>query len=159
MLYKYLIELWFSHHESLILEVLFQFSPSWATYLAKKTKLARSSVYTSINWLIEKWIIWVTYKNEVKQFIISDFWSLERILLEQKNKIENKINLIPKVEDLINKIQYTSLQVPTIINYEWQEWLKKIYLDMLRSAPTNSILYIMRNEFIWDPTWNFAHEK
>lgn len=159
MLYSLLIQLWFNNYESIILEVLYNFSPVWVSYISKKTKIPRSSIYTTLNLLVEKWIVWITYKNEVKQFIVEDLGVLERKLEEEKNKINHKINLIPELENTIKKIQNTNVQVPNITNYEWKEWLKKIYLDMLRDAPKNSVMYIIRNEFIWNSDWEFTQDR
>lgn len=158
MLYKSFTQLWFNNYESLILELLYQFSPCWASYISKKTALPRSSVYTSLNLLIDKGIVWVTYKNEVKQFIAEDISVLNRFLLEEKKKLDTKIDILSDIEDTINKIQNLNLQIPQIINYEWKEWLKKIYLDMLRNAPRNSTMYIIRNNFIYSNDWNFTQE-
>ena len=50
-------------HESRVYFALLETSPANATLIAKKCKLSRSSVYTTLNILIAKGLVSTTYKN------------------------------------------------------------------------------------------------
>jgi len=64
-----LISLGFSDYEAGIYLELVKQSPASATFLAKKLKLSRSTVYTAIERLVARGVVGVSYRNEVKQFI------------------------------------------------------------------------------------------
>ena len=146
-------------YEALIYGVLLVNSPASATFIAKKCNLSRSSVYTTLSTLISKGLVGTTYKNNVKQFIAQDQDALEQLLKKEKETLDKKFKL---VESLKNSVQFfgrSDIQIPQIIFFEGQEGLKKIYLSMIRQAPKNSVRYLLRDEFIWQPEWEFSFKK
>ena len=145
-------------YEARIFQVLLVSSPSNATSIAKKCQLSRSSVYTSLGSLISKGLVGTTYKNEVKQFVAEDLSVLENLLKKEKKEVDQKIDKLSNLRNSLKILTENSLNIPQIIFFEGQEGLKKIYLSMMRNAPKNSTLYLLRDEFVWQPEWKFIFE-
>ena len=151
-------------YESLIYAVLLRNSPTTASILARKCNLSRSSVYTTLNSLIAKGLVGTSYKNETKQFIAQDLSVLEQYLKKEKEQINQKFQTLESLKINLQSVVNQKFNLPQIIFFEGQEGLKKIYLSMLIDAPKNSTLYLLRNEFVWEPSWQFIfdtewHEK
>jgi len=145
-------------YEALIYSQLLETSPVSATTLAKKCHLSRSSVYTTLSSLIAKGLVGTTYKNEIKQFVAEDYSALEQFLQKQKNEVEEKFKNLTALKDSFKLLAKNNLNIPQIIFFEGQEGLKKIYLSMMREAPKNSTLYLLRDEFVWQPEWKFIFQ-
>lgn len=145
-------------YESLIYAVLLRNSPTTASILARKCNLARSSVYTTLNSLIAKGLVATSYKNETKQFIAQDLSVLEQYLKKEKDQITQKFQIFESLKINLQSLTNQSFNLPQIIFFEGQEGLKKIYLSMLIDAPKNSTLYLLRNEFIWEKSWEFTFD-
>ena len=146
-------------HEALIYTTLLSSSPASATFIAKKCSLSRSSVYTTLNSLIAKGLVGTTYKNDVKQFIAQDHSTLEQLLKKEKGNLEEKFRILELLRDSFQFFSKSNLNIPQIIFFEGQEGLKKIYLSMMRQAQSKSILYLLRDEFVWQPEWKFIFEQ
>ena len=147
-----------SNYEAIILDVLFKNSPSTAAFIAKKCNLARSSVYTTLNSLIGKGLVGTTFKNEIKQFVAEDISAIEEYIEKEKNSIKEKESAFNSLKDEIKQYESDSLNLPQIVVFEGQDGLKKIYLSMLRQAPNNSTIYIIRDEYVWKEEWEFIHK-
>lgn len=146
-------------YESLIYSTLLRISPATATVLARKCNLARSSVYTTLNSLIAKGLVGISFKNEIKQFIAQDLSVLEQYLKKEKESLTQKFQVLESLKTNLQTITNQKLNLPQIIFFEGQEGLKKIYLSMLIDAPQNSTLYLLRDEFVWQPEWKFIFES
>jgi sugar-specific transcriptional regulator TrmB len=153
-----LIKLGLGDYEARVLGALIANSPASATFVAKKCNLSRSSVYTTLSSLIAKGLVSTTYKNEVKQFIAEDYHSLGQLLKKQKKDLDDKWALFESMKGSLKTLSSTQLHLPNIIFFEGQEGLKKIYLSMMRDTEPNSTLYLMRDEFVWQPDWKFIFE-
>lgn len=158
ILYSRLRQLEFNDYEARIYEVLLLNSPASATLIAKKCNLSRSSVYTTLSSLISKGLVSTTLKNNVKQFIAEDTSSIENILKQEEKKLKTKLEAMNSLANLLEQTRVDDLQIPGIKFFEGQDGLKRIYLSMLRDAPENSTLYLMRDEFIWQSEWHFVFE-
>lgn len=152
-------KLGFTRNESLVYSVLISHSPAGASYISKKTNLARSSVYTALNNLISKGLVGTSYKNEIKQFIAEEPEIIGDILKKEKIKTESKIALFEKKRTLLSSLKSDWLKIPNIIIFEGQEGLKKTYMSMMREVEDGSEMYVMRDEFVWHPDWHFIFEK
>jgi sugar-specific transcriptional regulator TrmB len=145
-------------YEAQIYEILLGNSPASASLLAKKANLSRSSVYTTLGSLVAKGLVGTTYKNEVKQFIAQGFSPLQAMVSEEKKQVDYKVKLLEKLQNEINLLTNKNLNIPQIIFFEGQEGLKKIYKSMLREAANNDTMYILRDEFVWRPEWQFIFQ-
>lgn len=148
-----------AEYEAMVYGVLLSDSPASATIIAKKCNLSRSSVYTTLSALIAKGLVGTTYKNNVKQFIAQDHNALEELLKKEKEVLDKKFKLVESIKDTVKLFGRSDIQIPQIIFFEGQEGLKKIYLSMMRHAPQNSVRYLLRDEFIWQPEWEFTFRQ
>jgi predicted DNA-binding transcriptional regulator len=146
-------------HEALVYGTLLITSPASATLIAKKCSLSRSSVYTTLSVLISKGLVATTYKNDVKQFIAQDQTALEHLLKKEKESLDKKFKLIESLKNTVQFFGRSDIQIPQILFFEGQEGLKKIYLSMMRQAPKNSMRYLLRDEFVWQPEWEFIFKQ
>ncbi|MBP6912941.1 MAG: hypothetical protein KBB86_03340 [Candidatus Pacebacteria bacterium] len=146
-------------HEALVYVQLLQASPANATHIAKKCNLSRSSVYTTLGFLIAKGLVGTTYKNDVKQFIAEDHSMLEQLLKKEKEVLDDKFKTLNILKESFQFFGSGNTNIPQVIFFEGQEGLKKIYLSMMRGAKPNSTLYLLRDEFVWQPEWKFIFES
>ncbi|HLD20492.1 MAG TPA: helix-turn-helix domain-containing protein [Patescibacteria group bacterium] len=154
-----LISLGFSDYEAGIYLELVKQSPASATFLAKKLKLSRSTVYTAIERLVARGVVGVSYRNEVKQFIAEPPTVIEELLEQEQKKLDAKFKLLEGVVTHLQALNSQEALIPNIIFFEGKESLKKIYLSMLREAPKDSTMYIIRDEFVWQDDWKFVFEQ
>ncbi len=145
-------------YESSVYAVLLAQSPASASFIAKKCHLARSTVYTALSGLVAKGLVGTTYKNEVKQFIAEDITSIENLLKNERNKLDQRFQTLSTLKKSLPSLKKSQALVPQIIFFEGQEGLKKIYLDMMLEAPKNATLYLIRDEFVWENNWQFIFE-
>jgi sugar-specific transcriptional regulator TrmB len=146
-------------YEALIYATLLSSSPASATFIAKKCNLSRSSVYTTLHALSAKGLVGTTYKNDVKQFIAQDHSTLELLLKKERSDLDEKFNTLKLLQENLKDQVNTNVLVPQIIFFEGQEGLKKIYLSMMRQAKEKSTLYLLRDEFVWQPEWKFIFQE
>ena len=156
---KQLIGIGLSDHEASIYGVLLANSPASASFIAKKANLARSSVYTAINTLVSKGLVGTTFKNEIKQFVAEGYPSIENLLKKEEMHISKKFAALRNIQETLKAFGNKELKIPQIIVFEGQESLKKIYISMLREAPKDSTMYILRDEFVWSDPWSFIFSK
>jgi len=98
-------------YEALIYSTLLKNTPLGASNIAKSCGLARSSVYTTLNKLMSKGLVGITYKNEIKQFMAEDISTLEQILTNEKEKLAQKFKIIGETKKNLKRSP-TSLNVP-----------------------------------------------
>ena len=146
-------------YEAMIFAVLSETSPAGASYVAKKCKLSRSSVYTALDSLISKGLVGVSYKNEVKQFTAQDFAAVENVVKAEKARVEKKVEMLAEVRSSMEMMAKEGINVPKVMVFEGQEGLKKIYLSMMMNARPNAVLYLLRDEFVWSDDWQFIFEE
>ncbi len=154
-LFNQLIELGLGHYEAGVYLTLLEHSPTSAGFVAKKIRYSRSTVYAALDKLIAKGLVGTTYKNGVKQFIAEQPKRIGEILNEEQRIVAKRVELFDKMSDQLQFLSRSNTQIPNIIFFEGWESLKKIYLNMLRAAPKNSTMYIIRSEFYWTPEWTF----
>lgn len=142
-------------YESLIYSTLLSASPASATFIAKKCGLSRSSVYTTLSALIAKGLVGTTYKNNVKQFTAEDASTLERLLTQEEAQLQEKRKIVEVMKKSVSFFRDASLNIPQVLFFEGQEGLKSIYLAMMRQASPKATLYLLRDEFVWQPEWAF----
>lgn len=155
MLEQQLKKLGFSENEALVYAVLLKNSPASATHIANKCNMSRSSVYTVLSALTAKGLVGTTYRNEVKQFIAEGYPALEQGLSKEKTELEKKFTLLEGLKANLDMLSRDDVSIPQILFFEGQDGLKRIYASMLRQAPKNSTMYLLRDEFVWQKDWSF----
>jgi sugar-specific transcriptional regulator TrmB len=154
-----LIELGLSSYEAPVYMTLLEHSPTSAGFVAKKLGFSRSTVYAALDKLSTKGLVGTTYKNSVKQFIAQSPAIISDLLKTEEQEVNKKIKLFSKISDQLQFLSKNDTQIPKVIFFEGQDSLKKIYMSMLREAPKNSTMYIMRSEFVWNPEWDFVFSE
>ena len=148
-----------SENEATILGKLIEHSPASATYLARSCEMSRSSVYALLAALISKGFVATTYKNDVKQFTVSDYSTFENYIAHEKESIVEKENAISSLKDAFEILNNQRIHVPSILFFEGIVGLKKIYQNMLREAGDGDTFYVMRDETLLRPEWKFVFEE
>ncbi|NTW23007.1 hypothetical protein HGA34_05750 [Candidatus Falkowbacteria bacterium] len=156
MLKEHLKSLGLGDYEAAIYEVLLTDSPVSATHIAKKCRLSRSSVYTSLNSLIGKGLVGTSYKNEVKQFVAEDLEALKQLIRGEERQLALKKTVLEDVELAVKALSHSAISVPEVVVFEGQDGLKKIYMSMLRQAQPEETMKIIRDEFVWQEEWGFV---
>lgn len=122
--------------DSKVYLALLELGESSVGEIEKKTQLQRTSIYFSLNKLIEQGLISFNLKNNVKYFQAS---KPERIsdILEQRKKDFDKI--IPEINSLINK-EKEELEVGTFQGYNA---LRNLMDHRIQSLKKNDTIYII----------------
>ena len=148
-----------SDNEATILGKLIEHSPASATYLARSCEMSRSSVYTLLASLIANGFVATTYKNDVKQFTVCDFSTLENFIAHEKEQLKQKEATIESLKDAFTVLGRQQVHVPSILLFEGIVGLKKIYQNMMRIAERDSTFYVMRDETLLKSEWKFIFEE
>lgn len=144
--------------EARILGVLYEQSPVGASFIARKLERSRSTVYTAIASLTAKGLVSTTYRNEVKQFVPAGPETLERMVRQERKRLEEKEKLVADLKGHLAAVQHPEVHVPQVMLFEGVEGLKRIYLSMLRDAREGATMIVLRDEFIWHDEWVFSWE-
>src|SRR5262245_33968519 len=81
------------HHEALVYATLLERSPASASWLARTTGLARSSVYTTLASLTGKGLVGTTHEGEVKQFVALGHEALMDLLHKEEAQAQGRVAL------------------------------------------------------------------
>ncbi|MBI4433182.1 BlaI/MecI/CopY family transcriptional regulator [Candidatus Uhrbacteria bacterium] len=159
MIEQQLQSLGLSEQEANILAMLYMHAPVGASFVAKKLGCSRSSVYTVLAALTAKGLVSTTFRNDVKQFVATGPEALEQLVRTERRQLEMKERLLGDMAQHLAATQRGDLHVPQVMFFEGVEGLKRIYLSMLRDARPGAIMYVLRDEFIWDAVWSFSWEE
>jgi predicted transcriptional regulator len=147
-----------SGHEPAVYASLLEQSPASAAWIAKRCGLSRSSVYATLGVLASKGLVGTTHKNDVKQFVAGGAAPLLEALKTQQREATERVAKASELVDEISRLAEISADVPQIMHFEGAEGLRRIYLAMLRTAPANGVMRILRDEFVYQPAWGFVFE-
>lgn len=145
-------------HEPAVYAALLEHSPASAAWIAKQCGLSRSSVYATLGVLTGKGLVGVTHKNDVKQFVAGGATALLETLRTEQHQAEERVERATKLVDQLARLADVSAEIPQVMHFEGADGLRRIYLAMLRSAPRDATMRILRDEFIWQPAWEFVFE-
>lgn len=149
-----LSQLGLTGHEPAIYAHLLKHTPSGASTIAQKCNLSRSSVYTSLQGLIEKGLVSVSQKSEVRQYSAHDYKAVEEMLQQQEKQLNDRFLILKNLQADLTVVS-NGAQRPAVSFFEGQEGLKKVYLAMMRQSKKGDTLYLLRDEFVWQEDWNF----
>lgn len=156
---KQLLGLGLNPHEADAYLALVEHSPASAAFVAKKLKLSRSSVYAALERLTEKGLVTTTYRNEVRQFTAEPPSAIEDLLEREQRQLAARFESLKGLAGTLSALGRGHANVPNIIFFEGEDSLKKIYLGMLRAAPKNATMLVMRDEFKWEKEWSFLSNE
>ena len=144
-------------HEARVLAALVEQSPSAASWVAKRTGISRSSVYTTLDALVAKGLVGTSYANEVKQFTAAGHEALMELLVREQERASARVAAGASLREHFER-NASAAPVPEIVFFEGAQGLQRVYMQMLREARGPGPMLILRDEFIWRAPWAFVHE-
>ena len=123
---------WLTKKESLIFIFLYQFGKKPASTIAKHIWDERTNTYKSLQQLVKKWFLSEITKDGTKLFFVSDKNIFEHKLNVEIEDIETKKNNLSLLEKELENLEASSYSwKPNIIFFEWIDWIKNIYDDII----------------------------
>jgi len=130
---------WFSEKEAKIYLTTLELGSSIASTIARRSEVNRVTAYTILNDFKKRGIANEVTKSEVKYFSVISAELLMKQLEQKYESFKSKLPDFLAVEDKFwNR--------PKVQFFEWLEWIKKMYNDLLtyKEEPIRSFLW--RNE-------------
>lgn len=150
---------WLTKKESLIFAFLYQYGKKPASTIAKHIWDERTNTYKSLLQLVKRWFISEITKDWTKLFFVADKKIFEHKLDAEIDEIENKKNNLSLLEKELKDLETSSYSwKPSIIFYEWIDWIKNIYDDIITQAWDNgykAIKFFASNIFENSSSSNF----
>ena len=140
---EYFSNLWLSEKQSEIFLSLYKLWNQPASVIAKHLNMDRTTVYKTLVFLAEENLVSVTEKNKIKHFFISDISVIKKYIKNKQNKflkLENEFNLVEA--ELSRYDKNFSSKLPQISIYDWTNWIKNIFDDILENIVKNNYLSI-----------------
>lgn len=126
---------WLTQKESSIFIFLYQYWKKSASTIAKYIWDERTNTYKSLLQLVKKGYISEIVKDWTKLFFIADKNIFDHKLNAEIDEIDNKKkNLDILKKELIELEKQSFSWKPNIIFYEWIDWIKNIYDDIINSV-------------------------
>jgi hypothetical protein len=157
-LQRTLESLGFGENGALILAALLEETPAAAAALAKRTGLSRSSVYAALEPLVARGLVGTTHRGEVRHFALEGHGALMDALRKEERAAGERVKLAASLEAQFRSAGAEQPRMPRVIHFEGVEGLKRVYLSMLRECQGPATLRILRDEFVWEPSWQFIFE-
>ena len=146
----------FGENGALVLGALLEQTPASAATLAKKTGLSRSSVYATLEQLVARGLVGTTHRGEVKQFSLEGHAALMAAVRADEQAAKDRVKLAATLERTFARAGQPQSALPRVIHFEGVEGLKRVYLSMLRECQGPATLRILRDGFVWEPSWEFV---
>lgn len=145
-----LLQLGFSNHEADVYLALVEIGTTGTGEIIRRTGLHRNIVYETLDKLISRKLVFKIANEKVTQFKLAD---PERILVEQKTRLEIAERIIP---ELVNKADVKQ----EILVYEGAEGFKTSSLDYIERMKPDSVLYVLgASGNLWFNLMGDAHKK
>lgn len=142
MLYKQLQDAGLNETEAKIYLASLELGQTSVSRIARKSGIKRTTVYLSLENLMEKGLMSVIKKEGKALYYAEDPRNLERIMAERKQKISE---LIPQLLAFTNLID----NKPEIRYFEGEEGLKDVIMDSLEHG-TREILMMFSESYLFD---------
>lgn len=140
---QFFTKLWFTDKESQIFLTLYKLGNQPASTIAKHLNTERTWVYKTLVHFASKWLVSATKKRWVKHFYITSPTVLQSYLQQKKSTLES---LEQSYDDIAQElVQYESARyphLPKISLFDWIEWTKALYNDILDTITRNNYLVI-----------------
>lgn len=151
-------ELGLGAHEARLYSLLLAHGPASAASLAKRSGVARSSVYTALAALVDRGLVATTHQDEVKRFVPTGHDALVEAMRREQERARTRVSLAETLRAHFAAPEGDSTGAPRVIHFEGATGLRRIFMAMLRAAPKGSTLKVLRDEFIWTDAWSFVFE-
>jgi len=144
---KKLIELGLTEKQAKAYLALLELWLEKSSVIANKAEIKRTTIYQILDELFFMWIISYTTKWKIKYY---KALNPQKLVSLMQSKKEKAINLVPKLENLLNLSSYNK---PKISFFSWVEGVKNIYEDTLMNNKNKKIYQIINvnavGKFIW----------
>ena len=132
---KILESFWLTKKESNIFIFLYQYWKKPASTIARSIWDERTNTYKSLQGLVKKWFISEITKDGTKLFFVADKNIFKHKLNAEIEEIEEKKNNLVALEKEFEDLEKQSFSgKPNIIFFEWVDWRKTFYDDIIVSA-------------------------
>jgi sugar-specific transcriptional regulator TrmB len=156
---NHLLHIGFSKQEARVLEVLVISSPLSASFIARRSGMARSSVYTILAALVQKGVVSSSVHVHAARYSWVGILAFERRVEEQKKHLRDISESITALKSELDSLPCMRAIVPTVTYFEGYQGVKEMYMEVLHALPPASELMQLRSEFVWDEAWKFIFEK
>jgi len=150
MLYKQLQDAGLNETEAKIYLASLELGQTSVSRIAKKAGIKRTTVYLSLENLMQKGLLSAIKKDGKAQYYAEDPRNLERIMAEKKQRISN---LMPELLAFTNLID----RKPEIRYFEGEDGIKEVLIDALTKAD-REILMMYSESYMTDFDENFFSE-
>ena len=143
ILKEYFSNLGLSEKQTEIFLSLYKLGSQPASIIAKHIDMDRTTVYKTLVFLAKENLVSITEKNKVKHFFIADISVIKKYIKNKQNKflkLENEFNLVET--ELSRYDKSFSSNLPKISIFDWDNWIKNIFDDILENIIKNNYLSI-----------------
>ncbi len=142
-LQQYLASLWFEQKQSEIFLATYQYWPKPASTIASLSQSERSYCYKFLEELVKEWLVEQTLIKHTKHYyVVTSDVLLQRIHNQQEklDAIKSSYHEAKIMFDMVwkNHASY----IPKIQQFEWVEWIRQRYDDMLQHIESQSLLVV-----------------
>ncbi len=160
---------WLTKKEARIFIFLYQYGKKPASTIAKIIGDERTNTYKSLQKMLRSGFISEITKDGTKLFFIADKKIFEHKLKAEIEEIENKKNNLSILEKEFENLEKQNFSgKPNIIFFEWVDWIKNFYDDIIISASekwyriikffaSNTLESLGANKF-WEYSPNFIEK-
>lgn len=134
LIHTYFEKLWLTSKEIEIFLSLYKLGTKPASSIAKNTWIERTNVYKTLLKLCEMDLISETTKNGVKHFFVSDESAIKKYVQQKTTEyqaLEDQYSLLEAELKKLNTFRFS--HIPKITIFDWREWIKNIYNDIIES--------------------------
>ncbi len=140
MIKETLKKLWLNDNEIIVYIELCTIWSSIASVLAKRTKINKSTIRYICLGLEKKWLIFSVKRDWTFLYTAESPRRLSSLIERQKHDLEKLEKNLDDSIEYFEKITSKQVSLPKVVFYEWKEWLKKLYDNILD---------------IWEPIYSF----
>ncbi len=137
-IYEFFESMWYKKIRSDIFLILYKWWSKPASTVAKLINKERTNTYKTLQEMSREWLIAETNKWGTKHFFVANKEVLNNIIEQKKNEIQKQENLANIVGIELDQLDQNSLRNKPFIRYfEWDEWIKNAFKDILHIISSN----------------------
>lgn len=131
---NYFIELWFTKKEAEIYLSLYKLWNQPASVISKNTWHERTAIYKILLKLVEKNLVSISQKWNIKTFFIENNNNLKEFVEKKYNKYKKLNNEFTNIDAELKQLKYEkNSSVPKISLFDWINWVENIYSDIIKT--------------------------
>jgi len=122
-----------------------------ATILSKKTSIPRTTVYTTLEHLIERGLVSIEHASAVTNYLVNDVSAFERMVEDEQEKIKSKFDLVKELPNVL--LPFFTSSLPTAPKLQYFEGKRNIENMLFQYLPVWRKSYERAGDFT---TWGFV---